>query len=308
MSILSTEFNSDTIHPKIKNLSYSSTVTLHRCPRKFQLEKLSEIETNRTSVTFSFGHCVGLGIQMVIEGKSMEDIIFSMYMMWDVDLLDEEEKSKKSFWYAIYAVQKFAALKDTTLLVDYELAYFNGEPAIELSFRISMMDGFKYRGFVDVVLKNKLTGEYLVLELKTTALRNVDDAIYKNSAQAIGYSLILDAIAPGLSSYKVLYLIYKSASMEFEFMPFDKSYSQRALWIQNMLMDVQMVEMYEASGIYPMHGESCYDFFRQCEYFGVCNLSTDKIVNLNLPYENVEKFTLELSLLDLLDAQISRNT
>lgn len=306
MSFMPDSFDTDSIHPKIKDLSYSSTVTLHRCPRKFQLEKLAEENLRTSSVTFAFGHAVGLGIQMTLENRSQQEILMGMFQIWNVDLLDAEEKDKKSFWHAIHAVQKFAALRDSPLLADYELAYFNGKPAVELSFRISMMDGFRYRGFVDVVLRHKVTGELMVLELKTTKFSRVDEAQYKNSAQAIGYSIVLDAIAAGQSDYKVLYLIYKSTTCEFEPMVFRKSYSQRAIWIQQLIMDVQLVEYYEASGMYPMHGESCYDFFRPCDYFGVCGLSTDKLVNLNKPYVPEDDFMLELNLLDLLDSQLER--
>ena len=51
------------IDPRIKQLSYSSLLTLHSCQRKFQLYKLNtpteQPEDIPGSLTFAYGHCVG---------------------------------------------------------------------------------------------------------------------------------------------------------------------------------------------------------------------------------------------------------
>lgn len=300
--------NQDTqaIHPRLLNLSYSSLLTLHACPRRFQLDKLQNTqEISRTSVTFAYGHAVGTGIQSILQGHTREEALWNMFLSWDTDLLEEETRSKKSFWEAVYAMEKFIVLYQSTDLHDYELASFNGVPAIELSFRIAALNSFVYRGFVDAVLMHRETGEVIVLEIKTTSLRNLDEAQYKNSSQALGYSVILDAVAPGRSSYRVLYLIYKSGEREFELMPFDKSYSSRANWIHDLIMDTDQILYYEEQGRYPTRGESCYSFFRQCEYFNLCTLPTDRLVNwetLTVPEE--ETFTINVSLVDLIDSQL----
>ena len=178
--------------PRLFNLSYSGRLTLHSCPRRFQLEKLNAevttIEDYIASVTLSFGQVVGLGLQLTLEGKTLEQVIFQMYLLWKPELFQEDEKKKKSFWYAVQAVQRFISMREDGFLQDYELVYYNGVPANELSFRIHLPDGFKYRGFIDAVLRHKKTGRVLVLECKTTASNNLNPAMYKNSSQAVGYS------------------------------------------------------------------------------------------------------------------------
>ena len=304
---------------RIKQLSYSSNLTLHNCPRKYQLYKLQadkdlEPDNSSSSITFSFGHIVGLGIQLTLESKLADVVLWEMFKMWKPDLFSVNEKQNKSFWLGIVAVQKFTAMYSSGFLKDWELVTYNGAPACELSFIIHLPNGFVYRGFVDAVLQNRITGEVRVLEVKTTSSANLNGAEYKNSSQAIGYSIVLDSIFPHLSSYQVLYLVYKTKAMDFETLPFPKSYLQRAQWIQELLLEVSTIELYEGVGVYPMHGESCYNFYRECEYLGVCTLATEHLTSPITP-EHIEKiavdnesYQIKLTLQDLINSQLSKES
>lgn len=304
------------IDKRILNLSYSSLLTLHKCPRKFQLYRLqshkSELEDIPQSVTFAYGHTIGSGIQSILEGKSFTETLWSAFLQWDVDLFAANDKQNKSFWGCVHALRQFSHIR-STVLGDWELVYYEGKPACELSFAIYLPDGFIYRGFVDAVLRNVRTGAVRVLECKTHSQATVNPAIYKNSAQAIGYSIVLDAIFPDLSSYDVLYMPYSSKKEEFEFIPFEKSYYARALWIRELLLDCEMIKMYEEASIYPMHGESCFDFYRECEYLQHCTLSTEHLVSPLTPDAvaamdaELEKFQIKITLNDLIQAQMNKN-
>lgn len=297
------------IDPRLRRLSYSGRTTLHRCPRKYQLQKISKIPYDREdNVTLAFGTVVGLGIQSTLENKDWNTIVFEMFLAWSLaDLYDAEPKTKKSFLEAIFAVQCFASIRNTAL-ADYNLAYFNEKPAVELSFRIALMGGFTYRGFVDVVLQHKTTGKFLVLEVKTTGAKYVSEAAYKNSSQALGYSLILDSIAPNESEYEVWYLVYMSSMQQYEVMPFRKHYSDRAFWIQELVMDVNRIQEYESSGRYPSYGESCNDYFRPCEFYSNCTMST-KMLEIPFDSDTMQETTdymLELNLIDIINSQLNR--
>lgn len=307
------------IDPRLQYLSYSSLLTLHSCPRRFELDKLTERVTDTTpteeNITFTFGHVVGEGVQGFFAGKEYNDVIWQMYLRWAVDLFADNTKQHKSFWYAVQAIRKLYA--GWELFEEYEPVYYTnaaGElvPAVELGFLVDCPDGFKYRGFVDVVVRNKYTGEIVVIEVKTTSSRSLNAAQYKNSAQALGYSVILDNIVPGYSSYKVIYLIYCTTEEEWEQMHFSKSLLQRARWIQQMMLDIEIIKMYSVAGYFPQHGESCYDFYRECKYFGNCGLET-KFISQPLTAKVLEKlaeaereFSIKLSIQDLIHSQLSK--
>jgi len=301
------------IDPRLKLLSHSSRTLLHKCPRKFQLYRLNSKDSGEEDiaqgVTFAYGHAVGIGVQSTLEGKSEAQVYIDMLLSWDVDLLDRNDRQKKSFWEACFAMQKFAHMKDTGYLDDYELVYYNGKPAVELSFKILLPDGFTYRGYVDAVLRHKTTGAVVVLECKTSS-GQPNSAMYKNSGQALGYSIVLDILFPELSSYTVLYLIYHTKSREYTELHFDKSLLQRALWLQELLIDSKHVELYEEFGSYPMHGESCFDFFKPCEYLGLCTLSTENLIKpLTLPklkQIQAEEYMFTVDFYELVEAQIKK--
>lgn len=296
---------------RIRQLSYSSILTLHNCPRKFQLYRLRTThraeEDIKSTVTFAFGHIVGEAIQLAFEGYTEEQIVWKMFQGWHTDLFAEDEKLNKSFWQAVIALRRFLALRNSGFLKEYELVYYNGKPACELSFAVNFPDGFRLRGFVDAVLRHKVSGKVVVLECKTTGSATVNAATYKNSAQAIGYSIVLDTIFPEISSYEVLYLIYNTKSGEYVPIPFQKTYLQRALWIRELLLDIETIKMYEEAEVYPMHGESCYAFFRECEYLNVCQLSTEYLTKPCTPEEEDKTdYQVVLTLDDLLTTQLAK--
>ena len=296
---------------RIRQLSYSSILTLHTCPRKFQLNRLRSThrteEDQRSTITFAYGHVVGEAIQLALTGLSKEQIIWKMFLMWHTDLLAVDAKGNKSFWEAVTALERFISLREQGFLNEYELVYYQDRPACELSFCIELPDGFRLRGFVDAVLRHRISGKVLVLECKTTGSSTLNPATYKNSAQAIGYSIVLDHMFPELSAYEVLYLIYTTKDREYNPIPFTKTYLQRALWIRELLLDVEMIKLYEDAGVYPMHGESCFSFFRECEFFQTCTLSTDYLTKPCTPEEEDRtEYQVTIGLADLLDTQLEK--
>jgi hypothetical protein len=296
---------------RIRQLSYSSLLTLHSCPRKYQLQKLRSVhrteEPLKSTITFSFGHVVGEGIALALAGTPLPQIYWKMFLSWHTpSIFDADDKAKKSLWTAFQAIERFFLIRDS-ILKDYELVWYNGKPATELSFSILLPDGFRLRGFVDAVLRHRSTGEILVLECKTTGSATINPASYKNSAQAIGYSVVLDHLYPDLSSYRVLYLVYGTKDGEYIPLPFTKTFLQRAIWIRELLLDVELIKMYSAADLFPMHGESCYNFFRECEYLQSCTLSTDALARPFSPEQiDTTEYQVVVTLADLLHAQITK--
>lgn len=307
----------DRFDPRLKLMSYSSNLTLHKCPRKYQLYKLKATDdpddptaASNQNITFAFGHVVGEGIQDALDGMSEEEIIWKMFLGWHASLEDRNEKQAKSFYLAVVAIQKILSLRKAGFLNDYELMQFNGKPCKELSFRIDLGEGFMFRGSVDAVLRHKVTGKVLVLECKTSSSSTLYPTTFKNSSQAVGYSVVLDVIAPSISSYEVLYLVYLTKDMAYEQLKFTKTYLQRATWIQELILDMETVKMYQRTGVYPMRGESCNDFFRDCEYLNQCTLSTEYITTPLTEGAVLDDkvYDVELKLEDLIAAQLSKVT
>lgn len=307
------------IHEVLRRLSHSSVALLRSCPQKYKLRKMyGKIDDEEESEDLTFGKALGHGVQQLLAGRSIEEIYIEIFCMWKRDLSDPSDaeiRKKKTLWHVYHALDLFQRRHLANILANYDVATFADRKALELGFRIKIGSGFTYRGFVDVVLVHKITRRLLVLEIKTTAFKYVLPAKYQNSDQALGYSLICDYVARHSqaefgSDYEVLYLVYMTTQMEYVPLNFTKSHNMRAQWIQDIILEVEKVKLYESSNYWPRHGSACGSFNRACDYIGVCHMSDTSLLigaNPEVKEEKDSDFLFNISLLELIEAQMQIN-
>lgn len=304
------------MHPNLKLLSNSGDEVLHGCPRRWYLDRMLVEDRDGDFHTW-FGHAVGLGIQELLTHGNRDRAYWEMFRTWEGPELDALEakaiRDKKTFYLALEAVDRFV-LPQRTVFGNMRLATLNGRPATEIGFTIDCGDGFLYRGFIDAILIDDMRSELVVVESKTTKFSKVDEAMFKHSGQALGYSLIVDMIikAEGLklgSAYKVYYPVYKTGAMEWEVLPFTKTHVRRAMWIRSLLLDIKHIVEYDYEDFFPMYGNNCYNFFRQCPHFGRCEFEDRILFNLNLvpiKVDDPKRIDFRFSLVDMIEQQIEK--
>lgn len=276
-------------------LSYSILQKFHDCPRAFELSHIIKVhekdefrEFGGGNINFAFGHTVAAGIQSRFAGKTDQEIMWDMFLSWDMDLLAENSRAKKSFPEAVLAYQRFfEQLGDD--FEDYELAYFvNKEgkevPAVELTFKLNLENFHaNYQGHIDIVLRHKYEDYLLVVELKTSSSLTPDEASYSNSSQALGYSMAVDKIAelctvPNTKyGYDIFYPVYSSSAGKWTLMRFHKDVTDRLNFIQDVILDVEEINKYKGMGHFPKRGGSCFNFFKRCEHYDICGLSNENL-------------------------------
>lgn len=263
--------------------SYSQLTTLHECPRAFQLMKADAISEGvsddgpQTNTDFAFGHSVGAGVQTLLATGNITAALFAGFVSWKADYFADNctEKRKtptKSIFLAQVAIESFHAMQ---IADEWELYTFeDGTPGVEIAFAVDMENGYQHYGHIDLVLRNRRTGKLAIGELKTTGYKSVDEALYANSSQALSYGVILDAIAPGQNDYEVFYFVYSAPERVWQVLPFTKSLTQKASWIQDILLDHGQIDTYRKLKFFPQRGESCINRFgRRCKYFGICSIT-----------------------------------
>lgn len=297
---------------KVNELSHSSLNLLHTCPRKFELYRKQLAEGQRTTVDMSFGSALGAGIaELFVTDGNLDASKLALVVAWDSDLWAEKDKAKKSITYCLLALEKFYYQHYPQLSSEWKIATFKGRPAAELGFKILLPNNYSYRGYVDIVLEHTSEKKYKVLELKTTGSYSLDIAMYKNSFQGVGYGVVLDYLAQEggyESDYYVDYLVYKTKPMEYETYPFLKTNLQRVNWLSQLYNQTKVIELYKADG-FPMHGESCFSYMRQCEYFGICEMSNEALLGELDSSEEVssgrgENFDFYINFEDLITGQL----
>lgn len=283
-----------TLHKCRDATSHSILSSLHSCPRKMLQEKLSANQPDAAvresifpNIDFVFGHSVGAGIQAYLAfDQNLPYALYATFVSWrfnfDLGREDYNTRKKKSIERAVIAVEMFASWWSANMESEWELVYLSdGRPAVELSFCIDF-GKIKYFGHIDLLLRNKRTGKIAVGENKTTGFSNVHEAAYKNSGQALGYSVALDAIFGEETDYDVLYYAYSAPGEEWHFFPFAKTAAMKMEWIQDRLIDAGHLQQYFELKHFPKNGGSCLQFNRPCSFFGTCDL-VDKAAVDKLP-------------------------
>jgi hypothetical protein len=254
-------------------LRHSNLDTLHTCKRKFQIEELMENSYARSdTVDTVFGTAYGVGIAVYFVTQDQDKALFEAWLAYKPEL----ESEKKNIPRMLCALMASFPVIDT-LLMEYEVAYFKGAPAIELSFRLDA-GNYYFVGHIDLVLRHRITGVHFILDAKTTALQLLDlSPLYKHSGQALGYSIALDRIVgKELTNYGVLYMVAQLPSKEFrpkiQVMTFEKTLLDRLNWFLALGLNIKQLDMMEELNFYPMEYQGCLRFNRACPHFGVCDL------------------------------------
>ena len=263
-------------------LSYSSNQSLNSCPRKFQLNKLLTVETPReASPSTVFGSAYGIAVQDYLLNKDKEKALFEAWKSY-YPVLEDDRKHQA----ALYSLLENSFMPLDTLLEEWEVAIFEGKPALELSFsltNLSEVHDIYYVGYLDAVLHNKFTDRYAAIDVKTTGLNLLDlDPIYKNSEQVLGYSIILDKITgKEKATYDTTYLVgqlpnYRNP-MESKFLvnTYTKTFQDRLKWLISLALDVKNLETMIEMDHFPMRGNVCFAYRKACYHFGTCSLSSN---------------------------------
>ena len=274
-------------------ISHSMEEVLNSCPRKFQIAKLAagsaEGRPRYNNVTFAFGHAVGAGVAVYDKTQSLRSAIWAAFLAWDIDLFAHEEHRpprpdpKKSFAFVVYALEKYAAWYAENMMDQYEVVELEATVCVDLetgddfdAIENGVLNPDRvvptqyHTGHIDELLRHKVSGNLRVKENKTTSLTVVDPAMYANSNQTLGYSVVVAQF--GAAEYDVLYTVYSSTEMRWISFDFPKTRLSRAQWLKTETQQAEVIRIYADDDFFPMRGSSCYSYNRQCEHFGSCNM------------------------------------
>lgn len=286
-------------------LSHSTLDLIHDCARKFQLEKLlaNPMARDETEHTV-FGKAYGVGIATYFVTQDTDQALFqAWYSYWPEIETDKKNQPR------LFAALMSSFIEIDTLLMEYEVASFNGKPAVELSFRLNISKEYYFVGYVDLVLRNRLTGVHYIVDAKTTGLAIFDlSPLYKHSGQALGYSIALDRIVgERQSSYGVMYFVAqlgKDFRAKIHILSYDKSLLDRLNWFISLGLQVERLGRMAELGFYPLEYQSCLKYNRACKYFGSCHLHS-----LDFPAqreEDVIQYDFVYELDDLVEDHLAR--
>ena len=247
------------------------------CERLYELERLIPGSDKEESWFFSRGHSFGKGVQTYLLTQDMDKALYQAWLSYWPQL-EDHKTGKVTQARTLHALQCAKPAMDK-LLEDYEVVSFKGMPAVELGFKLNMADDFTYVGFIDLVIRNKQSGLYCVLEIKYTGSWLDPRAMFENTGQGTGYSIVLDRIAgQHTTEYGVLYFVCQDKEkepkeMQFHTYEFKKTLKDRLDWFIGLGLDYEMHEKMRAINSFPKRGNACIRFNKTCKHFGTCGIT-----------------------------------
>ncbi len=292
-------------------LSFSKLTTLYECPRKFQLKELKARGVYPPTIHTAFGHALAGGIQKLWETGDLQLATLDLIRLWDFDnVIDvwETRKQTKSIYHCILTLQTYYHQHYLIESDEWMLAP-NG---VELLIFLQINPTFNYQGHIDLILVNKFTGAYRIVEIKTSKFPQTA-AHWQNSLQTKGYHSLLSAVHPNTHNV-VTYICIQVGKLEdydanfgITQFNFDQSLCTGTDFPMHLMQDVTTIQMYVEDNYFPTRGSSCIDKWgKPCQFFGMCGEFSQQPEEQNPIYKSLtlDDCSYVLSLEDLLKAQV----
>lgn len=275
--------------PKPFYVSHSSLGLFDGCSRKFELQKFYEPKDREVSLATEIGHALHIGWQiwMDTEDKQASDWAYAKrYPLYiNADPLD-----KRSLEAGMSVLDE---LRNNYKMAEYKLAKIvdkEGQirPAVEVEFEI-WIDGprlgdrvFVYRGFIDAILQHVVTGEFLVVDLKThRQFEYHPEGEFKFHGQTLPYGLVIEAaIGKPIKSFKVAYLCAFIDILEPKVVLYNKECTQADIqgWAHNLWFKLQMMRTYFQYGTWPRTTHGCVSWSKPCRFLGICEETRPEVL------------------------------
>ena len=283
--------NSNNIYNLLKlQLSHSSQMTYHNCARKFEFTKLFNKGVSLQTVPMGAGSALHAGVQSYLTDYNIDKAIYNLSLDYPAEVYADFPVPTRSLEACVATLEDFI---NSGILYDYELVHIeNFGPGREIFFEIHFPKlathiPFSYIGYIDLLLKNKSTGEILVADIKTHRDNQVTEKAYKFSQQCTPYSLVIGQ-ALGQDTIEQLNILYISMYIdiykpETKLFYFTKSQADITEWATEIRNDILTIDdrMFNNKPF-----PRVIDAFpcRTCAFFDHCDERDTKFLKENLDF------------------------
>ena len=281
-------------------LSNSSKQSAKFCMRKLEFRKLFGSAKSETSQPLSVGTAMHAGIQSYVAGNSREIALHELMLNFNFSF-QTSPMDERGWQSCIHIATRAFDFWDTNM-DEWEIAKIidqNGNeiPAIEVPFALIYIHPqsslkFKYIGYIDFILYNKIENKYYVVDLKTTTNAGDLTADYKFAEQCLPYGLVLETllghdITKGIDIlYWTIYL--KMLDTQNFLYPFTKSYADIQDWMFGFIRFADEIVDYLQFGWWSRRGNGCTAYYKPCYYLDVCELREIAKIKNFIMLDNME--------------------
>lgn len=286
----------------VLEVSHSSRGSLRSCPRKFAFRKMYASSRRDESRATGSGKALHNAFQNYFvnrdDNAGLLELILSYPIQYQESAMDANSLEG--------CIGTYLKCIESDIFEEWEIAYVvkpDGEkvPAVEVPFSLNLQVDFfgtgelvtiKYIGYIDLILYNRLTNQYAVVDIKTSTKDSDFATEYTFHEQCLPYGLVLQALL-GLDyerGFEVGYWITKVHAMQpwDQMLTFMKDGTMVAEWIRGYLLDIAAIQQFWQLGFFPRNGNACYNWNRRCTFFDLCDSRDYNYLDVMIGAENEE--------------------
>lgn len=268
-------------HPDPLVISHSSRGTLRTCERKFEITKFYQDIPSDESMEGEVGKAIHAGYQKYLMTEDLDEALLEMMFAYPI-----KENSDAGEGRSLEAcVATLERMVQNIRLLEYKIANIqcldeSVRPAIEVEFEIwlegPIFNGrpIVYVGFIDAILFNVLSGEFMVVDIKSHRRNNFNPAAeFTFHGQCLPYGVVLQrATDQDIHRFQVMYIGAYIDILEPIIQPcvFQKTETNVQEWFTGLYFDVKaMVEM-GAVDHWPRREHGCQLYGKPCYFLSLC--------------------------------------
>lgn len=269
--------------PDYLRISHSSLQVESTCARKFEFIKF--YPRNRQyedAYAADVGSALHRGLQHFLVHGDEDAAVWEFMKEFPYRLEYSEKNDFRSLEAALSTLEE---MMSHPILDEYELATIevDGEkrPAVEVPFEIRFPDlilpdgrALAYTGYVDLVMRHKMTERYRSVDIKTNRHSVHDkEPKYKFDAQQDPYGLIVEHMQGNqIDGFDVGYLdcYIDLVNPDVSMWEFEKTREHMEDWLLNIVLAFQRIQRYVELNHFPRTSGGCLAWNRPCPYFQIC--------------------------------------
>lgn len=262
-------------------LSHSSRSVLHTCDRKFEIVKLYEDVPSEESVEGEVGKAIHKAYQDYLIHEDLDHCLYTLMRSYPI----KENPDASDFRSLEACVATVERLVQNVRLLEYKVAQIQCldglvRPAIEVEFEI-WLEGplfgdrpIVYVGFIDAILFNVLSGEFLTVDIKSHRRNNFDpNAEFTFHGQCLPYGIVLQRITDqDINRFQVMYIGAYIDILEPRIQPstFQKTPKDVQDWFTGLYFDIKQIVEFNSRDFWPRRETGCQMYNKPCQFLSVC--------------------------------------
>jgi len=283
-------------------VSYSSLGSLESCPRKFEFNKIWKNNKKRPrQFAAEVGTALHKAYQNYVVTQDKDAALWELLLAYPHDLYIYQKNDYRSIQAAIITMD---AMIESNLFNEWDIVDIKNHegdvvPAVEVSYELQIdgIDfeegtGFSHIGFIDLILKHRMTGKIGVVDIKTHRANAQDyEGKYKYNTQQVPYGLVLNHVLNlPVTEFEVFYFdVYVDvAEPRVNIYPYTKNHNDIQEWLQTCILKLQHIKQYKDLDYFPRTENGCIAFNSPCAYMDVCQSREPAFIRSWLEIDSLE--------------------